>query len=142
MRLLLLLSLMFSQQQVTDQNFYGTIFSGMHLVRVTADWSENNKQEFYQGKFIVTGDSSYHKIMDKFKIKILPNKKVILSICSNILSMAIIIGIMMFIYSCSDDVFIAGYNKDMEDINQQIFEVDSLLKTIYMELDSLNTKAH
>jgi len=80
--------------------------------------------------------------MDKFKIKILPNKKVILSICSNILSMAIIIGIMMFIYSCSDDVFIAGYNKDMEDINQQIFEVDSLLKTIYMELDSLNTKAH
>jgi len=83
-----------------------------------------------------------YKIMDKFKIKILPNKKVILSICSNILSMAIIIGIMMFIYSCSDDVFIAGYNKDMEDINQQIFEVDSLLKTIYMELDSLNTKAH
>ena len=74
--------------------------------------------------------------------KILPNKKVILSVCSNILSMAIIIGIMMFIYSCSDDVFIAGYNKDMEDINQQIFEVDSLLKTIYMELDSLNTKAH
>ncbi len=60
MRLLLLLSLMFSQQQVTDQNFYGTIFSGMHLVRVTADWSENNKQEFQQGKFIVTGDSSYH----------------------------------------------------------------------------------
>ena len=49
---------------------------------------------------------------------------------------------MIFIYSCSDDVFIAGYNKDMEDINQQIFEVDSLLKTIYMELDSLNTKAH
>ena len=80
--------------------------------------------------------------MDKFKIKILPNKKVILSVCSNILSIGIIIGIMIFIYSCSDDVFIAGYNKDMEDINQQIFEVDSLLKTIYMELDSLNTKAH
>tara|TARA_R110000824_G_scaffold1566_1_gene7746 strand:+ start:675 stop:917 length:243 start_codon:yes stop_codon:yes gene_type:complete len=80
--------------------------------------------------------------MDKFKIKILPNKKVILSVCSNILSIGIIVGIMIFIYSCSDDVFIAGYNKDMEDINQQIFEVDSLLKTIYMELDSLNTKAH
>ena len=80
--------------------------------------------------------------MDKFKIKILPNKKVILSVCSKILSIGIIVGIMIFIYSCSDDVFIAGYNKDMEDINQQIFEVDSLLKTIYMELDSLNTKAH
>lgn len=78
--------------------------------------------------------------MDKFKIKILPNKKVILSVCSNILSMGIIIGIMIFIYSCSDDVFIAGYNKDMEDINQQIFEVDSLLKTIHIEIDSLNYK--
>ena len=75
--------------------------------------------------------------MDKFKIKILPNKKVILSICSNILSMAIIIGIMMFISSCSDDTFIAGYNKDMEEIHQQMFEVDSLMRTIQMDLDSL-----
>ena len=57
--------------------------------------------------------------MDKFKIKILPNKKVILSICSNILSMAIIIGIMIFISSCSDDTFIAGYNKDMEEIHME-----------------------
>ena len=75
--------------------------------------------------------------MDKFKIKILPNKKVILSICSNILSMAIIIGIMIFISSCSDDTFIAGYNKDMEEIHQQMFEVDSLIMTIQMDLDSL-----
>ena len=75
--------------------------------------------------------------MDKFKIKILPNKKVILNICSNILSMGIIIGIIMFISSCSDDTFIAGYNKDMEEIHQQMFEVDSLLRTINMDLDSL-----
>jgi hypothetical protein len=75
--------------------------------------------------------------MDKFKIKILPNKKVILSVCSNILSVAIIVGLMMFMSSCSDDTFIAGYNKDMEEIHQQIFEVDSLLKTIQMEADSL-----
>ena len=75
--------------------------------------------------------------MDKFKIKILPNKKVILSVCSNILSVAIIAGIIMFMSSCSDDTFIAGYNKDMEEIHQQIFEVDSLLKTIQMEADSL-----
>jgi len=76
--------------------------------------------------------------MDKFKIKILPNKKIMLSLCSNILSIGIIIGIIMFISSCSDDTFIAGYNKDMEEIHKQIFEVDSLLKTIDMELDSLN----
>ena len=75
--------------------------------------------------------------MDKFKIKILPNKKVILSVCSNILSVAIIVGLIMFMSSCSDDTFIAGYNKDMEEIHQQIFEVDSLLKTIQMEADSL-----
>ena len=62
MRLLLLLSLLFSnpsQQVVNDANFYGAIFSGMWLVRYTAEWSEDNKQNFYQGKFIVTGDSSY-----------------------------------------------------------------------------------
>ena len=75
--------------------------------------------------------------MDKFKIKILPNKKIILSVCSNILSVAIIAGLIMFMSSCSDDTFIAGYNKDMEEIHQQIFEVDSLLKTIQMEADSL-----
>ena len=72
MRLLLLLSLMFSQQQVTDQNFYGTIFSGMHLVRVTADWSQDNKQEFFQGKFIVEGDTAYHGTT----ITILPSKNI------------------------------------------------------------------
>jgi hypothetical protein len=78
--------------------------------------------------------------MDKFKIKILPNKKVILSVCSNILSVAIIAGIIMFMSSCSDDTFIAGYNKDMEEIHQQIFEVDSLIMTIQMEADSLIAK--
>ena len=62
--------------------------------------------------------------MDKFKIRILPNKKIIFNVCSNILSMAIIIGIMIFISSCDDNVFIAGYNKNMEEI--------------HMESDSLN----
>ena len=78
--------------------------------------------------------------MDKFKIKILPNKKVILSVFSNILSVAIIVGLIIFMSSCSDDTFIAGYNKDMEEIHQQIFEVDSLIMTIQKDLDSLNTK--
>jgi len=59
MRLLLLLSLVFSQQQVTDTNFYGAIYKGMHLVRFTSEWSEDNKENFYQGKFIVDGDSAY-----------------------------------------------------------------------------------
>ena len=72
MRLLLLLPLMFSQQQVTDANFYGTIFSGMHLVRVTAEWSQDNKEKFYQGKFIVEGDSAYHGTT----ITILPSKNI------------------------------------------------------------------
>ena len=44
----------------------------------------------------------------------------------------------MFISSCSDDTFIAGYNKDMEEIHHQMFEVDSLMRTIQMDLDSLN----
>ena len=59
MRWLLLLSLAFSQQQVTDTNFYGVIYKGMHLVRFTAEWSKDSKQNFYQGKFIVDGDSAY-----------------------------------------------------------------------------------
>ena len=59
MRLLLLLSLAFGQQQITDTNFYGAIYKGMHLVRFTAEWSSDNKQNFYQGKFIITGDSAY-----------------------------------------------------------------------------------
>jgi|TARA_R110000823_G_scaffold214153_5_gene344021 thioredoxin-like negative regulator of GroEL len=59
MRLLLLLSLVFGQQQVTDTNFYGAIYKGMHLVRFTSEWSEDNKENFYQGKFIVDGDSAY-----------------------------------------------------------------------------------
>ena len=44
MRLLLLLSLVFSQQEVTDKNFYGAIYKGMHLVRFTAEWSNDSKQ--------------------------------------------------------------------------------------------------
>ena len=78
--------------------------------------------------------------MDKFKIKILPNKKIILSVCSNILSMAIIAGIIMLISSCSEDTFIGGYNKDFEEISGLMFEVDSLIMTIQMELDSLNAR--
>ena len=46
----------------------------------------------------------------------------------------------MIIYSCNEDTFIGGYNKDLEEIHYQMFEVDSLIMTIQMELDSLNAK--
>ena len=72
MKWLLLLSLAFSQQQVTDTNFYGAIYKGMHLVRFTAEWSENTKQNFYQGKFIVDGDSAHMGT----QMMIIPSKKV------------------------------------------------------------------
>jgi len=75
MRWLLLLTLAFAQpaqQVVNDDNFYGAIYKGMHLVRFTAEWSDDNKQNFYQGKFIVDGDSAYHGCM----MMILPSKNV------------------------------------------------------------------
>ena len=72
MRLLLLLSLAFGQQQITDTNFYGAIYKGMHLVRFTAEWSEDNKQNFYQGKVIVDGDSAHMGT----QMMIIPSKKV------------------------------------------------------------------
>jgi thioredoxin-like negative regulator of GroEL len=72
MRLLLLLSLAFGQQQITDTNFYGVIYKGMHLVRFTAEWSEDNKQNFYQGKFIVDGDSAHMGT----QMMIIPSKKI------------------------------------------------------------------
>ena len=72
MRFLLLLTLAFGQQEVTDKNFYGAIYQGMHLVRFTAEWSNDSKQKFYQGKFIVDGDSAYKKT----QMMILPSKKV------------------------------------------------------------------
>ena len=49
-----------------------------------------------------------------------------------------IIYIIMFISSCNDEIYIGGYNKDFEEINGLVFEVDSLIMTIQMELDSLN----
>ena len=75
MKWLLLLSLAFAQpvqQVVNDDNFYGVIHKGMHLVRFTSEWSDDNKQNFYQGKFIVDGDSAHMGTI----MMILPVKKV------------------------------------------------------------------
>ena len=62
MKWLLLLSFAFGQpvqQEVNDANFYGAIYKGMHLVRFTSEWSDDNKQNFYQGKFVIDGDSAH-----------------------------------------------------------------------------------
>jgi len=75
MKWLLLLPLALGQpvqQEVNDNNFYGVIFSGFHLVTFTAEWSQDAKQNFYQGKYILEGDSAYHGTM----IMILPAKNV------------------------------------------------------------------
>jgi len=75
MRWLLLLSLVFGQpvqQEVNDDNFYGAIYKGMHLVRFTSEWSDDNKQNFFIGKFIVKGDSAHMGT----QMMILPSKKV------------------------------------------------------------------
>ena len=74
--------------------------------------------------------------MDKFKIKILPESKVIFDICLNIAVMTFVVGVILYISGCSEDTFIAGYNKDMEEIHQQMFEVDSLIMKMQMQLDS------
>ena len=70
--LILLMSLAIGQQEVNDDNFYGAIYKGMHLVRFTADWSDDNKQNFYQGKFVIDGDSAHMGT----QMMILPSKKV------------------------------------------------------------------
>ena len=73
--LILLMSFVFAQpvqQVVNDDNFYGAIYKGMHLVRFTSDWSSEDGSNFYKGKFIVSGDSAYMGC----QMMILPVKKV------------------------------------------------------------------
>ena len=54
--------------------------------------------------------------------------------------MVAIAYVFMILSSCDDNIYIAGYNKDFEEISQQMFEVDSLIMKIQMDLDSLNAK--
>ena len=77
--------------------------------------------------------------MDKFKIKLIPDSiDMFLKIIFRISVGTFIVYLFTFFLSCTEDTFIAGYNKDLEEIHYQIFEVDSLIMTIQMELDSLN----
>jgi hypothetical protein len=62
MKWLLLLSLAFGQpvqQVVNDDNFYGAIYKGMWLVRITSSWSSEDGSNFYKGDFIIEGDTAY-----------------------------------------------------------------------------------
>jgi hypothetical protein len=73
--LLLLMSFVFAQpvqQVVNDDNFYGAIYKGMWLVRITSSWSSEDGSNFYKGDFIVSGDSAYMGT----QMMILPVKKV------------------------------------------------------------------
>ena len=62
-----------------------------------------------------------------------------------LLNLTVIVGIIyifMIISSCDDNIYVGGYNKDMKEIHQQMFEVDLLIRTISLELDSLNAKGY
>ena len=77
--------------------------------------------------------------MDKFKIKLIPDSiDMFLKLILRISVGAFIIYIFNFFISCTDDTFLFGYNKDLEEIHQAMFEVDSLIMTIQMDLDSLS----
>ena len=78
--------------------------------------------------------------MDKLKFTIIPDCKELRNIIIYTLSVVTVLFIIVNIFSCTDDIFIMGYNKDLEELHQSMFEADSLIRTINMELDSLNKK--
>jgi len=65
---------------------------------------------------------------------------IFLNILLRLTGLVSIIYVFMIVSSCDDNIYIANYNKDLEEIHYQMFEVDSLIMTIQMELDSLNAK--
>ena len=75
--------------------------------------------------------------MDKFKVKIVPDWRDLGFVLKSIVITFFTLGLFIGVYTCSEDTYIMGYNKDMETIHQQMFEVDSLIMTIQMDLDSL-----
>ena len=77
--------------------------------------------------------------MDKFKIT--PDWRELGKMIRLILVATVLFFLVTIKFvTCTDETYIMGYNKDMEEINRAMFEVDSLMMTIKMELDSLNVK--
>jgi|TARA_R110000764_G_scaffold203132_2_gene288379 hypothetical protein len=72
-------------------------------------------------------------------MKRINKEDIVLNIIGMISAMAALffMSSLFFMTSCSDDTFILGYNKDLEEIHQSIFEVDSLMRAVTMEWDSL-----
>ena len=61
--------------------------------------------------------------------------------------MRFILMVMGFIFlvtitfnTCTDETYILGYNKNMQEIHHQMFVVDSLVMDLNLTLDSLNDK--
>tara|TARA_R110002012_G_scaffold4795_3_gene21979 strand:- start:17006 stop:17239 length:234 start_codon:yes stop_codon:yes gene_type:complete len=77
--------------------------------------------------------------MDKFKIT--PDWRELGKMIRLILVATVLFFLVTIKFvTCTDETYIMGYNKDMEEIHRAMFEVDSLMMTIKMELDSLNVK--
>tara|TARA_Y100000593_G_scaffold34353_1_gene67413 strand:+ start:140 stop:373 length:234 start_codon:yes stop_codon:yes gene_type:complete len=58
--------------------------------------------------------------------------------------MCAFIGFMLslIVVACSEDIYIGGYNKNMEEIHRQFFVVDSLIMDLNLTLDTLNAKGY
>jgi|TARA_R110002167_G_scaffold128944_1_gene311615 hypothetical protein len=72
-------------------------------------------------------------------MKRINKEDIVLNIIGMISAMAALffMSSLFLMTSCSDDTFLLGYNKDLEEIHQSIFEVDSLMRAVTMEWDSL-----
>ena len=78
--------------------------------------------------------------MDKLKIKIVPDWQDLNFVLKSIVVGFFTFGLLLGVYTCSEETYLMGYNKNMEEINQAMFEVDSLIMTIQMDLDSINAR--
>ena len=78
--------------------------------------------------------------MDNLKIKIVPDWRDLNFVLKSIVVGFFTFGLLLGVYTCSEETYLMGYNKNMEEINQAMFEVDSLIMTIQMDLDSINAR--
>ena len=78
--------------------------------------------------------------MDKLKIKIVPDWRDLNFVLKSIVVGFFTFGLLLGVYTCSEETYLMGYNKNMEEINRHIFVIDSLVMDINLTLDSLNVK--
>ena len=80
---------------------------------------------------VIPLDSSEYKMLDELLATIGSSKSFILQPCE---------GAKNAYATTIDNKRYILYNKDLEELHQSMFEADSLIRTINMELDSLNKK--